>query len=629
LTERFPDRAPIVPSNARNSAWQFIGLFIIAVFVSVIIQQDFLLRHFHSSPEKVAVAIASPRSELGDNYYYLGAIRRTPQLFRNAARAVIEPGGGPEKPEIEIGAVYLGALSVGYLLHSLSEALTPASRDAVQLTLILQTTLAVFAFLVALLSLIRDRARLGLFGWFVVGLASAVFLTAFSISTYLGRPYLHYHRLLYYPEILRLVNPTLFWAWALFWLYFFLRFLEERTALQGVVVFMMALPAAFFGIGVTATLAGAMALFGLLDWIATKRFPMICAALTAVLGVSLLLAFWVLQLFHATSIGSDIQTGSYQKLEMRWHFLLLLLLVIPLARAIPGPPGRFMCSLVVISALIGLVSDSFHLGDRLWLRGGAIFAWLAVVFLLTRVVSNAGERLISSIGHEWKRLVRSFASISIRLVFVAAGVLFVNRSLAPDMATWRGFIDRDKWELLTWIDRNTAPGAVIASSNIEDSYLLPLYTRADSYVALYAMTPRGVDVIVSRYFQVLAETRAREPTFENLLTVTDATISESYAEALASTTGPLEYNKYQRVAFYTGLLYYPFNRRFQGILAPGPERERFVEYLRGSSSKAAMKPPRYDFLILRHADGPGGVAQGNEVFRNATYSLRRQVLRSR
>lgn len=611
-----------LPETARIPRRQFICLLIIAVFVSIIIQQDYLLRHFHSSPEKIGVPIASPREDLGDNYYYMVALKRAPELFSNAVAASFGSNEGSGEKAVEIGAAYIGALLVGHAFHTVSEAVTPTSRDAAQLTLVLQTASTLLAFLWVLAGLLRPDERPRLFGWYVIGFVSAAFLTAFSTSAYLGELYIGYSRLLYYPDLLRLINPTMFWAWALVLLFFLLRVLEARRPWDFATVFLLAVPAGFFGMGVTVTLAGAVGVYALAEWAIKKRFPLMPVALGAVLCGSLVLALYYLHLFHATPIGSDLQTGSFQGLKLRWHFLFLLLLVFPLKRALPGPRGDFMIALLATSVVIGLVCDSVHLGDRLWLRGSAVFVWLVVIFLTIKLVRYVAHGLQERGPSAWTRIrgLPGFAAAA-RVTFVAASVVFVYGALAPDMQKWRGFIDRDKWDILEWIDKHIASGQIIASPNIEDSYLVPIYTRARPLAALYGLTSRSVDEVVTRYFYSLIVAGVPEGFLEKLLTVTDQQIHDSYKEALTSTAGPVEYHKYQRIAFYTALLYYPFNQRFEGILKPGPAQESFRQYLRTLYSRAQVASFRYDFVVLSNADGPSRTPGWVTVYRNATYSL--------
>ena len=567
--------------------------------------------------------ILSPRNDLGDNYYYYIMLNHAADRFSTPDETLIREDHLQNQVKNSISNTYIGALLVGNLVHNISSAMMKSSRDAVLLTLILQTALLVFAFMLLVIELLEFENPPSVFAIFCVAFLSTVFLEPFNISAYLGTIYFNYDRLFYYPNILRVINPTMFWAMGLMAMYFLVRFIRDEKPIHFWGATISSLSLGFFGISMAATMAFAISIYLAILVVKEKKSPRQIVVLTMVMMAAVFYGFYQIYQFMQTPMGAEIQTGSFASLKLRWHFLVFALLIPLSLKLVSGNNKYLTVSLITASMVIGIVCDSFNLGDRLWIRGSSIFIWLFIVLLTWKILLLARNKL-----QDQNRLtvaMPKLATVVIQILTVAACIYFVYGSQKPDLQKWNGFVERDKWEVLEWFDKHAGKNEVIASANIEDSYLIPIYTKSKPLIGLYGTTDAPTEEVINRYLFVLRMFNLGNKYLERIFDVKESDISENYAYVVYDSSRPFDYEKFQVVAFYTSLIYYPFNFRFSNVLTGQSNHDSFKKFIMALYHGSDSKNYHYDFLIIDKRKPRPGIADSlHYLYENKSYVIARR-----
>lgn len=291
-----------------------------------------------------------------------------------------------------------------------------------------------------------------------------------------------------------------------------------------------------------------------------------------------------------------------------------------------GPKQNMLMKCVLFSsAIIGMFCDSVDLGSRLWLRGSCVFAFLAAAAWLWSLAEGPAFRLVRGswlpsfqLCARWNARVRSALS-AVAVVAALFGAMQIVRPFHLDRP--RGFVDHDKYDTLTWLDRHAPPGSVIASTSIEDSFLIDFYTSGRPYVPLFGLTILPQAEIVRRYFRTIGEIEEGQQLFARLSAMTSDALS-SYNVALKNgLEHPFDQTAYQAFAFYLMLLYYPFTTESQSIFSANVPTTVFLDWLRGLRDQSHRDCARYDYLIIGATEHLSESTRYDVLYRNVNYAL--------
>lgn len=590
--------------------WLF---FFAALAVAIVLHSAPLVRHFHNDSVKTALIISGPRTDIGDNYHYFTLLRHAPErLLPGTIRA-----GDPDKSDHRnINAVsdtYAAPLYLGHLLYRIAAALTGSSRDAALLTSIFHTCLLAMTFAAFLVTLLGSKSRGGgFFCFFVVAYCGLLLIDAFGNSLYFGQFYWADNLLTYYSNPTRMVNPTLLWAAGLAAGAFIVRWLRnERTG-----DFLMAVALAgltgLFSIGVGATLLLALGLSVAFDVLASRtiNWRLLAIAFTAFFG--LVWNYLQLRGYLQTALGQELRHGEFLGLVAKWEFLLLLGLVPFIWRTL-GKERVFIAALLVSAMLIGMFCESFHLGSRLWLRGAVIYVWAAVVFVIASIVLS------------W--LASCDMALRIKLLFKAGALIsmvaFVYQAQKPDVDSWKGFIEREKWELLDWMDQRLPDGSVVASGDIEDAFLLPIYTGAKPLYAMYGLTNRSRDEELRRYFYTMKLFGVDRQLLEAALRLNQKDVRNYHLHMLGPVHVPFRSDIADAIIFLELVLYHAHVRDLANALVDPTKHQQLERILVDRAEEASRLRYAFDFAVVENSRVPSEFSEWTVAYENSRYSVLR------
>lgn len=600
--------------------WRLLGWLFAAAMVSVLLHSDAILRHFHSAPEKVGVLMSGPRTDVGDNYYYFTMLRHAPERVLPMAPREGDPDGGDHRNVNAVTNAYAAALHAGHLLYRMATALTSGSREAVLLTSILHTAVLALSFVIFAATLLGEVAWPSAVLLFILAALGLVFIDAFGIGMYLGRPYwVHWANAAQVrdPNALRLINPTLFWAVGLVAAAFIVRWIRQEISLDYFSAIALAGLTGLFSISVGATLTLALGLTIIFEALVNRvvRWRLLGVALAATAGLAW--SYLQLRAYSATSLGLELRHGEFLGFAPKWQFLFLLALI-PVIWRILGKERVFISALVMSAMIVGMFCESFHLGSRLWMRGAVVYAWTITALLVTRIalgwVSPEGPLMR---GRMWQKVI-----------VVALMGIFVFQAQQQDTNSWRGFVERDKWELFEWIDNHLPPNSVVASADIEDAFLLPIYTPTKPLYAMYGLTSRSPDDELRRYFYDMALYARNENALLSTLQLTRKDMLAYYEHVSGAVVDPWRGEKADATIFLHLVVYYAYNKKLSGLFDDTEARYRFEIMLRSRAEEAKRLSYALDFAIIdRELPLPLSFVGWQNVYQNKRFVLVRNPSR--
>lgn len=596
--------------------WRWLPFLLSALAVAILLHSDALLRHFHVSPEKVGLFISGPRVDVGDNYYYFTMLRHAPERMLPKAVRQGDPDGGDHRNINVVADAYAAALYAGHALYQVAAVLTATSREAVLLTSILHTAVLAFCFAAFLAVLLGGEFRKGWFLLLALAYVGLVFVDAFGNSMYLGRPYWASNLLTYYSNPTRLVNPTLFWAAGLGAAAFIVRWIRRERAADLIGAVALAGLTGLFSISVGATLVLALGLAIAIEALAnhTIRWRLMGIALAATAG----LAWGYLQLraYAATPLGQELRHGEFLGLALKWQFLLLLGLI-PFVWRMLGKERVFVAALVVSAMIVGMFCESFHLGSRLWLRGAVVYAWAATVFVAARIALGW---LASGGGAAQGRLWWKTGAVALMAVFVF-------QAQRPDVGTWKGFVEHEKWEMLDWMDEHLPTGSVVASADVEDAFLLPIYTRSKPLYAMYGLTNRTRDDELRRYFYNMRLFDRDRQLLASVLRLKQEDVLRYLKHVMGTVPDPYRGDAADAIIFLELVVYHSYVRDLSNALTDPMQHQLLERLLRSRAEEASRLSYSFDYAVVENGRSPpSGFSEWPVVYKNGRYSVLKNPL---
>lgn len=588
-----------------------------ALMVALIAHQNMLRRSLSSDETRVAVPIAGYSTDINDNYLYFSLIKRGASACRYPVDVHENDASGNP-----LACTYVAGLTVNNLLYEFIRFAAPNRAVALGALMVVQTALLAFAALVALQQILRRQ----------FGLAPALVLAgitifasdAFSYSLLFGTIYTDLQYLWRFEaNVVRLVSPTLYWSLGLFSIASLLALLEKPTVARHLFTCALLILTSASSIAVGANIGAGVGLTILLvlAWQRRAHFPLLFAAMALLFGLAWQqLAYYR---FLATELGTQLGHGTFVGLHFNAHFFALL---IPILAGRIGSTWDtrevLLKSMLFGSMLIGLLNGSVTLGDRLWIRGAA---GIALILSLAWSIS-AAARIWEFSGQSLRERFAETTRCHARLLHIAASVLLVvgligmSAVIRPyDAQKWYGFLERDRYDAITWIAAHTKPGDTVASGNIDDTTLIDFYTDATPFVGLHAMNALPFEELMRRYFYVIDQVKNNEKVIGPILNATKADIASFYNYIDGPMRSLYDQDAFQAIGFYELLVYHNYNAALPNLFESGKVAAKFVQRIQRIWQESGKRTYNYKYLLLRKTDILNSEEKFQQVFQNSTY----------
>jgi hypothetical protein len=301
---------------------------------------------------------------------------------------------------------------------------------------------------------------------------------------------------------------------------------------------------------------------------------------------------------------------------VKWKFLFLLALI-PFVWRTLGKERVFVAALVVAAMTVGMFCESFLLGSRLWLRGAVVYAWGVTVFVVLRIALG----WFASTDGAVKRWMW------VKGMAVALMAVFVLQAQRSDVDSWKGFVERDKWELLDWIDAQLPTGSIVASEDIEDAYLLPIYTRAKPLYAMYGLTTRTRDEELRRYFYNMKLFDRDRQLLDTALNLKQEDVTQYVTHVMGPIPGPYRGDVADAIIFLELVVYHSYVRGMSNALTDPEQHLQLERLLRSRADEASRLSYSFDYAIVKSGSlAPASFSRWTAIYRNSRYSVLKKPL---
>ena len=316
-------------------------------------------------------------------------------------------------------------------------------------------------------------------------------------------------------------------------------------------------------------------------------------------------------IYQKSPLGSLLIHGKFVGIDLSFQYLYLLV-ALPLIFLKLKSNYLFLISLLLASIFIGLISECFYAGTRLWVRGSVIFAWVIISSLIIIYFKQIISFKIR--GQEIRNVILLSLSVSIIIIISFA------KSFNPK--TWRGFISYEKWSLYNWIDKNLKKDTVIISSDTQDAFLLPVYTKSRSLFTPSFMSNRSHDEEIKRYFYNRQYFKMDEILLAELKNINSSKIYKYYKFFEGDILKPLYGDEAEAIIFLTLILYYNGFPKYSNIFDSDDKYLKFLnttikEYINDARKENYL----FDYIIFDKDNSIKSNPRWINIFENSKYIL--------
>jgi hypothetical protein len=564
---------------------QCLILVAIALVVAGLLHVDVIVNHFHKSSDKVGVLIASPRTDVGDNYFYYILLKHAPERFQQNLKRTEDPDGGDLRIANALSNSYATALLAGHMIYRLAQSLTSTSRATVLVSSILLSTVFALCFAFYVLTLLDKRELGEPFPIFVLMTIGLMFIGFFAVG-------LHFGKFVWSDAVLnsyttRILNPPLLWSIGLIAAATIIRWIRDQRLTNFIFAVLLAGLVGLFNISLGAALAFSLGICMILDYLSTQQFPKKITVIFVSSLAGLAWNYFCFQLYRSSSLGQELRHGDFESLDFTWAHLLTIVLIPYLWRTLEKE-RNFVIALLISSIVIGMVCESFHLGSRIWLRGAVIFEWGIIVSLMFRLS-------IIWIVPGCKNLLGNVLP-QILFLFVSAGLFIFLQQ--PNANSWHGFIEREKWDMYNWIDTHLPPDSIVVSSDIEDAFLLPIYSSSKSLYAMKGLTNQTRDEAIKRYLYNMALFDKKEKIIDQFSKLSQHDMNNYIEFVYGEPQKPYKHETAEVIIFLRQVIYYQNSKSFSTMLINLNQRHQFEKILQEKSEEIEYLKYSFNYAIL-------------------------------
>lgn len=587
---------------------------IAALFLGLALCQTPFWLHSQTPEGRVMAPLQSSRTQLGDEYYYY---INSKKAFGHIEAAI--SGANREDSfatrNSGLDKVHAGSLVMAGLIDRFTQIIPVGWPFKMALSFIFQAAFLMASLMCAYIALRRDRDIHGI-ELLLFAFIWAFLSTGFIYGMYAGNPLMIFTKeaLGYYPDVLRIVNPQMSWAYTFFYIALLVSYFKNPSrykyaGLLGLSVFL-----AMFSIPLTGMMLLGLGFHGLHKLAKERKFDVPLFGIGVVLVSSFVYVAYQIHLFRLTEKGLELNSGGFSDIYLRPFYWILIVFVPLIFRYAPYAARIPLIWLFMSSMFIGLVSECFELGTRLWLRGTGAFAWLIVAFTVT-------EWLRQKYWDTWQKI-----RIKKYLPYLAAGVIAATTFISLDIkfGRWTGYIEKDKAEIIDWLRGNTTADDVVLSADLEDSYLIPLYTSVEPYVQQFDYGVYPGDEIVIRYFNALKTLGLKDDYLARINAYTPQDSLRGIREIAAKPIDRMPYEEYQTYNFYNGIIYWPYVASSKDIFKDEQTKTAFDARIKGLSDKAvSLTTGQVDYAIDNKMARMPESEKWKTIFENETYRILR------
>ena len=594
-----------------KKAFKLILLILIATIVSSTLHASYVLKSFDTNSDRVSVLISGPRTDIGDNYYYYSILKNFHDIYSAPIVRKNDSDLADHRITNGISKTFATSLFAGELIYKIAGLLTKSSNEYALITSILLTAvlyISIFQFLSAFSSL--DNQDFYVLSFYsIVGI---LFVDYVGLSTFTNNYSWIDHLFTYRSNTTRIINPNVFWAIGLLaslCIGLWLSKNNNKYYLSGVALTILT---GLNSIALSLPLLAAIFIVFLVSIIKKNGRSLMVFGLLVAITIPLLYNYYLFYTYSITDLGSQLKHGNFLGLHFKMNFFYFLPIALGIYFLGAKHTKLFLITVFITSLIVGVISESIDLGSRLWIRGVVIFGWL--IFLIACIQLSLMIKKRYSPFSVWFKAI-SFACI-ITLFFLTIHEQKINP------ASWSGYLPKDKWNAMRWMNINVPKNSIIAVGNIEDAYLLPIYTSTKPIYTMYSITNRTINQESVRFWYNMRLFDQDQALFDELISIKQSDI-DSYMEIVSSNpTAPLIGIKFDAIIYLKLILYYPHSKEYSNIYKNSEEFKKFINEVSFAREKALHSHFDVDYALIQNNHKlPKSFHGWPTLYSNPSYSI--------
>jgi hypothetical protein len=587
----------------KNNNKNILLSILIALFLASIFHQDLIWTAIYSNEEKTSVPLQANNTKLGDHHYYYISSKK---VYSNFKQFIFDKPKGPEK-------IYIGALFFSGFIDRIAKLIPINWRHQVSISLIMQLACLFFS-LIILYSSLRNKKSINF-------IELILFASAWA---YLCRPVIYaiftnnidalfkIQAISFYPDIFRIVNPQMGWAYSLAYIALLTTYIKSKTNNIYITLIIASIFLSSFSIPIAATIFIGLSIYIFIQLISEKKIELKTMGICLAILISLIITRYHLQLFSLTEKGMNIHTGSFVKVTINSHYLWLLLFIPIFSAYISAELKKPIICIYIAALLIGMICQSFYLGSRLWIRGSGVIIWFFILYglfeFIRHIINSCGRKITSNYG------------LSLLICIIITFLIY--RSLNVNTNNWFGYINSNKAGVIEWLNKNGGAGEVVVSADLEDAYLIPIYTNLTPYVQLYDYSHIKKSELIKRYFQVLDLYQLKDYYTDRIVSLEKKDLGDIVKKLKKRPSRERKSVEYQVYTFYSMILYYPYDTSVKSIFLSQQQNSQFDNYIRKASENSySEKIKDINFLIYNKKTQKIKANNMKTVYENKTYKI--------
>jgi hypothetical protein len=254
-------------------------------------------------------------------------------------------------------------------------------------------------------------------------------------------------------------------------------------------------------------------------------------------------------------------------------------------------------------------------------RGSTIFIWAFVLYAAV----HSTHLLIKKYPLILGRKFWGVGWVVVSGAILGGTVLLVYRAQDPVPGSWRGYVSRDKWELVEHVARHIPNGAVIATIDPEVAYLLPVYTSAKPLFSMFALTARSSENELRRYFFTSRLFGVGDKALNDLIGVAKKDLDRYRSHVMGGLFAPFGGDNSDAVLVTTLVVYYAYNSRYVDVFKVPERHKEFVASMEDIYSQTTNLTYSFEYVIVNKSSVATMPSSWPAVYENSSYRLLKRI----
>jgi hypothetical protein len=173
------------------------------------------------------------------------------------------------------------------------------------------------------------------------------------------------------------------------------------------------------------------------------------------------------------------------------------------------------------------------------------------------------------------------------------------------------------------MDTYLPSGSIVASADVEDAFLLPIYTGAKPLYAMYGLTNRTRDEELRRYFYTMRLFGRDRQLLATVLSLDQEDVLKYLKHVMGTVSGPYRNDTADAIIFLELVVYHSHVRDLSNALVDPVQHQHLERLLNSRAEEASRLSYAFDFAVVENGRVPPGFSGWAVAYGNERYSILR------